>query len=108
MEPIITRQEENWTVGHIGPFQFQIKHFDRPGAAPESLIQPRQFRQRRNRQTPGFAALCLGIDCGRISKLWLGWEASWGTVAAYNRGWDKLPDFGDAQLATDTLCAFWN
>jgi hypothetical protein len=82
MEPIITKHSGNWTSGHIGPFRFEIKHFDEPSV--------------------------FGIDEGRISKLWLGWAHSYGTVAAFDRGWDKLPGFEEAQEAVDTLCTLWN
>ena len=82
MEPIITKRNGNWTSGHIGPFQFEIKHFD----------QPSQF----------------GIDGGRISKLWLAWIESYGVVANYDRGWDVLPGFDEAWDAVDALCTLWN
>ncbi len=82
MKPIITKQRGNWTFGHIGPFRFEVKRFDEPSV--------------------------FGIDGGRISKLWLTWKDSYGTVAAYDRGWDKLPAFADAQEAIDTLCTLWN
>ena len=45
MEPIITKHSGNWTSGLIGPFRFEIKHYDQPSV--------------------------FGIDEGRISKLWL-------------------------------------
>ena len=82
MEPIITKHSGNWTFGHIGPFRFEVKHY----------VEPSVF----------------GIDEGRISKLWLGWAHSYGTVAAFDRGWDKLPGFEEAQEAVDTLCTLWN
>ena len=82
MEPIITKRSGNWTFGHIGPFRFEVKHFDEPSV--------------------------FGINEGRISKLWLTWKDSYGTVAAFDRGWDKLPGFEEAQEAVDTLCTLWN
>ena len=82
MEPIITKQKANCTSGHIGPFRFEIKHFDQPSV--------------------------FGINEGRISKLWLGWKNSYGTIARFDRGWDILPDFEEAQEAVDTLCTLWN
>ena len=30
MDPIITKRVGNWTRGYIGPFRFEIKHFDEP------------------------------------------------------------------------------
>ena len=45
MEPIITKHSGNWTSGHIGPFRFEVKHYEEPSV--------------------------FGIDEGRISKLWL-------------------------------------
>ena len=82
MEPIITKQTGNWMTGHIGPFRFEIKRFEEPSV--------------------------YGIDEGRISKLWLAWKDSYGTVAAFDRGWDKLPGFDEAWEAVDALCALWN
>ena len=82
MEPTITKQAGNWTFGHIGPFRFEIKRFEEPSV--------------------------FGIDGGCISKLWLTWKDSYGTVAAFDRGWDKLPGFEEAQDAIDTLCTLWN
>ena len=82
MKPIIFRQDGDWVAGHIGPFSFEI---------------------RRSAKHTGF-----GIDEGRINKLWLSWKDSYGTVAAFDRGWDRLPAFRKAQEAVDTLCALWN
>ena len=28
--------------------------------------------------------------------------------SAFDRGWDKLPGFEEAQEAVDTLCTLWN
>ena len=72
MEPIITKHSGNWTSGHIGPFRFEVKHYEEPSV--------------------------FGIDEGRISKLWLGWKDSYGTVAAFDRGWDKLPGFEEHRM----------
>lgn len=83
-----TKHSGNWTSGHIGPFRFEIKHYEEPSV--------------------------FGIDEGRISKLWLAWKDSYGTVgsgpsaARFDRGWDKLPGFEEAQEAVDTLCTLWN
>ncbi len=82
MKPIITKESGNWTCGTIGGFCFEIKHFDEPSV--------------------------FGIDEGRISKLWLAWKSSYTTVAAYDRGWDRLPNFPEAQEAVDILCTLWN
>lgn len=78
----ITGQRGNWTFGTIGPFSFEIKHFDEPSR--------------------------FGIDEGRISKLWLIWKDTFGCVATFDRGWDKLPGFGEAQDAVDAICTLWN
>lgn len=78
----ITRRHGNWTMGTIGSFYFEVKHF----------FEPSRF----------------GIDEGRISKLWLTWKDSFGTVATFDRGWDKLPSFKEAQDAIDALCTLWN
>ena len=82
MKPIIFRQDGDWTTGHIGPFSFEVKHSGEPSR--------------------------FGIDAGRISRLWLSWKDSYGIVAAFDRGWDRLPAFRQAQEAVDTLCALWN
>ena len=66
-ETIIRKQEGNWTMGSIGGYDFEVKHFDRPSR--------------------------FGIDEGRISKLMITRKSTYGTVASYDRGWDKLPRF---------------
>lgn len=84
MKPIITKKSGNWTRGNIGPFRFEIKHYDEPSI--------------------------YGIDEGRISKLWLRRRDSREVAASYDRGWDKQPSFSDdeAQDAVDALCTIWN
>ena len=82
MEPIITKRVGNWTRGYIGPFRFEIKHFDEPSVS--------------------------GINAGRISKLWLKPKDGFEIAAAYERGWDKRPETKEAQDAVDTLCTLWN
>ena len=82
LEPIIQHDRDNWVIGYIGPYRFEIKHFEEPSE--------------------------FGIDGGRISKLHLSWKTGYGTVAAYDRGWDKLPSFKEAQDVIDTLCTLWN
>ena len=82
MDPIITKRVGNWTRGYIGPFRFEIKHFDEPSV--------------------------FGINEGRISKLWLKQKDGFQIAAAYERGWDKRPETKEAQDAVDTLCAIWN
>lgn len=68
-EMTITRHTGNWTFGRIGEYDFEVKHW------PEASE--------------------FGIDMdgapGRISKLWIGRRSSYGAVACYDRGWDKLP-----------------
>lgn len=78
----ITHRRDSWTMGTIGDFYFEVKHFYDPSI--------------------------FGIDEGRISKLWLTWANTYGTIAVYDRGWDKLPTFKEAQDAIDALCALWN
>ena len=82
MEPIITKHSGNWTSGHIGPFRFEVKHFDEPSV--------------------------FGINEGRISKLWLKPKDGSQIAAAYERGWNKRPETKEAQEAVDTLCTLWN
>ena len=55
MEPIITKHSGNWTSGHIGPFRFEIKHYEEPSV--------------------------FGIDEGRISKLW---QRNWKMPSHYH------------------------
>ena len=82
MDPIITKRVGNWTRGYIGPFRFEIKHFDEPSV--------------------------FGINEGRISKLWLKPKDGSQIAAAYELGWDKRPETKEAQEAVDTLCTLWN
>ena len=80
--PEITKVADNWTCGSIGEFGFEIKHYQNPSR--------------------------YGIDGGRISKLYLYWKGTYGCVAHYERGWDKVPHFRAAQDAIDTLVTLWN
>ena len=68
-EIIITNEDGNWTFGHIGGFDFEVKHWPEPSIfGIESDDEP-----------------------GRISKLWIARRGTYGVIAAYDRGWDKLP-----------------
>ena len=71
MEIIITRQEGNWTFGHIGDYDFEVKHWPEPSAFGIETGEDEQP--------------------GRISKLWIARRRTYGVVAAYDRGWDRLP-----------------
>ncbi len=66
---IITKTKDNWTFGHIGAYDFEVKHFTEPGSF----------------------GIEMGDQPGRISKLWIGRHSTYGEVAAYDRGWDRLP-----------------
>ena len=68
-EIIITHEDDNWTCGHIGGFDFEVKHW------PE----------------PSIFGIESGDEPGRISKLWIARRGTYGVFAAYDRGWDKLP-----------------
>lgn len=70
-EIIITHQDGNWTYGHIGGYDFEVKHW------PE----------------PSIFGIESGEDAqpGRISKLWITRSRTYGLVAAYDQGWDRLP-----------------
>ena len=69
LEIIITGQKGNWTYGQIGGFDFEVKHW------PE----------------PSNFGIEIGDEPGRISKLWITRHSTYGLVAAYDRGWDRLP-----------------
>ena len=90
---------------------FQSAKGDRPllelrFAALERILTNREFAQILYALSARRGYIPHGE--GRISKLWLGWAHSYGTVAAFDRGWDKLPGFEEAQEADDTLCTLWN
>lgn len=65
----ITGHASNWTFGHIGDFDFEVKHFS----------EPSRF------------GIESGGEPGRISKLRIERHSTYSVVAAYDRGWDKLP-----------------
>ena len=71
----ITRRSGAWTFGTIGGYDFEVKHFAK--ASPYGI------------ETDG--------EPGRISKLWITRRGTYGTVAAYDRGWYKLPT-GDNEI----------
>ena len=66
---IITKQEGNWTFGHIGGFNFEVKRWPEPSSF----------------------GIEQGDQPGRISKLWIARRTTYGVVASYDRGWDRLP-----------------
>lgn len=80
MEIKITKRDGNWSIGTVGGFSFQIKHW------PEGSE--------------------FGINEGRISKLWIGIKGK--TVAAYDRGWDRLPVTDNAIKATGAIIDRFN
>lgn len=86
--PVITRVEETdfgmWVFGLINGLKFEVKVADH--------------------------ASRFGIDDGAILKLWISSPISYGCIAAYDRGWDKLPDSedGEAQFAIDALIEHFN
>ena len=82
MDITITRTDGNWTFGHIGGFDFKVKHYAQPSA--------------------------FGIDEGRISKLWMGSRISYRAIAAYDRGWDVLPRFLGEIEATQAVIDRFN
>lgn len=61
----ITKRDGAWTIGKIGGYQFEIKHFDKPSE--------------------------WGINEGKISKLDIRKPGAATPIAAYDRGWDILP-----------------
>ena len=61
----ITSHDGAWTIGKIGSYRFEIKHFDKPSE--------------------------WGIDEGKISKLDIRKPGAATPIAAYDRGWDILP-----------------
>ena len=79
---VITRRSGNWVSGNIGDYTFEIKVFE----------QPSEF----------------GIDEGRVSKLWIARRRTFGVVASYDRGWDKLPRFDDEIEVTQALIDQFN
>ena len=79
---IITKQEGEWVFGRIGGFDFEVKCFDQPSV--------------------------FGIDEGCISKLWIGSRVSYRTIAAYDRGWDRLPRFDNEIEATQVVIDRFN
>ena len=64
-EIIITRRDGNWTYGHIGEYDFEVKHWPEPSS--------------------------FGIEEGRIIKLWVSRHNAYGEAVTYDRGWDRLP-----------------
>lgn len=68
MEITIIRQDGNWIRGRVEGLPFEAKVFERPS---EYGIPEWDYT-------------------GKISKLWIG-SRNFGTVACYDRGWDKLP-----------------
>ena len=61
----IKKHEGAWTTGKIGGYDFEVKHFEKGSE--------------------------WGIEEGRISKLWIRKTGEQQPIAAYDRGWDKLP-----------------
>lgn len=83
MRPIIDVDDDRWLIGRIGPYRFEIKHYEQPST--------------------------FGIDGGRISKMRLTWKDKHGLVAAYDRGdWDKLPETDEAKQALEIIYKHWN
>lgn len=78
----IRKREGNWTYGTIGGFDFEVKHFKNPSE--------------------------FGIDDGRISKLWISRRGTYGAVACYDRGWDKLPRFDQEIEVTQLIIDKFN
>ena len=78
----ITRTDGNFTAGTCGGYSFEIKHFENPSR--------------------------FGIDGGRISKLWITRTSTYGIVAAYDRGWDRLPFFDRDIKATMAIINRFN
>lgn len=78
----ITAIRDHWTRGTYGPFEFEVKHWPEPSV--------------------------FGIDEGRISKLWVTRRTSYTTVAAYDRGWDRLPRFDDEMDAVSAIIDRFN
>ena len=66
---IITRHQGNWTSGRIGDYDFEVKHWPEPSSF----------------------GIEMGDEPGRISKLWIARHTTYGVVACYDRGWDRLP-----------------
>ena len=75
----VEKKRDNWTIGHIGDYRFEIKLASGPSA--------------------------FGINEGRIIKLWIGRDGS--GIAHYERGWDTLPRTQEeADLAQALISAF--
>ncbi|MBR2790245.1 MAG: hypothetical protein IKD70_06490 [Eggerthellaceae bacterium] len=85
MEKItITGTEGNWTFGRLGEYRFEVKHF----------AEPSEY------------GLEFDGGPGRISKLWV--TRGYSTVCAYDRGWDKLPAYEEAQDACAEIIRRFN
>ena len=82
MKVTITKQEGAWTFGQVGNYSFQIKHTAEPST--------------------------FGIDEGRIIKLWLASKTTYTCIASFERGWDKLPSYTEAQEAAQLLIDAFN
>ena len=74
---IITRDEGDWVFGRIGEMYFEVKRTE----------QPTRF----------------GINEGRIIKLWMIRHVTYGLVASYDRGWDRLPHYDNEIEATQAI-----
>ncbi|MBR6029400.1 MAG: hypothetical protein IKP40_09945 [Clostridia bacterium] len=84
----ITRHTGDWTTGTIGDCAFEVKHYSEPSRFG---IETGEFAQP-----------------GRISKLWIARRATHGVVAAYDRGWDRLPHSQEEVEITQALIDRFN
>ncbi len=82
MKITVTKKQGAWTFGQVGNYSFEIKHFAQPSV--------------------------FGIDEGRISKMWLARRSTHTCVASFDRGWDKLPTYTEAQEAAQLLIDTFN
>ena len=85
-EIMIMKSYGNWVEGRSGEYGFAVKCFDRPSEyGIEQDGEP-----------------------GRISKLWIDRPKTYGCVACYDRGWDKLPRTDEEIEATQAVIDRFN
>ena len=85
-EITVTRVEGNWIFGAIGEYRYEVKCWSEPSSF----------------------GIEMGGKPGCISKLRVTRAHTYGCVAAYDRGWDRLPRGEEEQEVVQAIIDAYN